>query len=172
MRPKFYFLSLFLSFISFSLFAQNVGIGIATPANRLRVDGTHAGEALGYFNQNATTAGSHAVKGNGAFDGTTWNITGQEIGVLGVSEGGSTTDNRGVVGLSNGIGVFGQSTIDHGIWGQTASATDFGVRAFNTNTAGTGVFASGNNLPGTYLTAGSGGAFRKSSFQKKIIIKE
>ncbi len=154
--------------------AQNVGIGTAAPANRLHVIGTVNADAITYVIQSATAAGSHAIKGEGVFgptrgylgvqgntgfDGTSWDITGQEIGVVGISEGGSTTDNRGVMGLSNGIGVYGQSTLNHGVYGATDAITFFPLRGFNSNTSGTGILATGNNLAGTYLTAGSGGCF-------------
>ena len=174
MYLKIYFNTCLLVCFIINAHAQNVGIGTAAPANRLHVVGTANNQAIHYVQQNATGAGSHAVKGEGVFgptrgylgiqggntfDGTTWNINGQEIGVLGISEGGSTTDNRGVLGLSNGIGVFGQSTLNHGVYGQTDAPTYFPVRSFHTHTSGTGILGTGNNIAGTYLTAGSGGAF-------------
>jgi len=158
----------------YSIPTGNVGVGIAAPAYKFHVAAASGGTAVGYFDQNSTAAGSHAVKGEGAFgptrgylgvqggnafDGTSWNFPGLEIGVVGISEGGSSTDNRGLMGLSNGIGVYGESTINNGMWGQTASATNYGVRGFNTNATGTGVYGSGNNIFGTYLIGGSGGAF-------------
>jgi hypothetical protein len=154
--------------------AQNVGIGTAAPANRLHIVGSVNNQAIHYVQQNSAGAGSHAIKGEGvygptrgylgiqggnAFDGTTRNISGQEIGVLGISEGGSTTDNRGVMGLSNGIGVYGQSTLNHGVYGQTDAPTYFPVRSFHTHANGTGILGTANNVAGTYLTNGSGGAF-------------
>ena len=154
--------------------AQNVGIGTAAPANRLHVVGSANNQAIQYVQQNSTGAGSHAVKGEGVFgptrgylgiqggntfDGTSWNISGQEIGVLGISEGSSTTDNRGVLGLSNGIGVYGQSTLNHGVFGQTDAPTYFATRSFHTHANGTGILGTGNNVAGNYLTDGSGGAF-------------
>ena len=173
---KIYTLSLSLSLLVFPnwLVSQNVGVGTSIPANRLHVIGTHSGEAITYVVQNATAAGSQAIKGEGVFgptrgylgiqgsnahDGTTWDILGQEIGVLGISQGASTTDNRGVMGLSNGIGVYGQSTANHGMFATTDATTYFGVRTNNINASGTGLLATGNNINGTYLTGGSGGAF-------------
>lgn len=173
---KIYTLFLSLSLLVFPnwLVSQNVGVGTSIPANRLHVIGTHSGEAITYVVQNATAAGSQAIKGEGVFgptrgylgiqgsnahDGTTWDIPGQEIGVLGISQGASTTDNRGVMGLSNGIGVYGQSTANHGMFATTDATTYFGVRTNNINASGTGLLATGNNINGTYLTGGSGGAF-------------
>lgn len=178
----------------YSLPTGNVGIGLIAPTYKFQVVANSAGSASAYFSQTNTTAGSHGAKGEGvfgptrgylgiqganAFDGTTWNIAGEEIGVLGISEGGSTTDNSGVMGLSNGIGVYGESTISTGVYGssntgngvfgfsttsngaygQTAAANAFGVFGYNANASGTGVIGTGNNVGGQYLVTGSGGAF-------------
>ncbi|MBL0339559.1 MAG: hypothetical protein IPP71_00780 [Bacteroidetes bacterium] len=46
----------------------------------------------------------------------------------------------------------------------TAGATGFGVQAANTNLGGTGIIATGNNVAGTYLLAGSAGSFKATRF--------
>jgi len=141
--------------------AGNVGIGTTTPANKLHVTGTVASSPIAYINQTNSAAGSHAVKGEGAFgptrgylgiqggaafDGTTWGINGEEIGVLGISEGGSATDNAGVMGLSNGIGVYGESTVSIGVSG--LSPTNIGV--MGSTTSGDGVQGRSGSGIGVY----------------------
>ena len=104
---------------------------------------------------------------------------GLEIGVLGISSGTSAADNYGVLGFSNGVGVYGFSTLDfgvlgvsndqigavgastlsHGVLGEAAANNAFGTYGANTNAAGTGVFGVGNNALGTYFVTGTGGAF-------------
>ena len=111
------------------------------------------------------TNGYLGVQGKVDYDGTTWNLNGEEIGVLGISEGSSTTDNTGVMGLSNDIGVYGRSTARTGVFGYTdaVGAEAYGIRANNNNASGTGLGASGNGSVLIYLTAGSGGAFSGTS---------
>ncbi|NQY05373.1 MAG: hypothetical protein HRT68_03980 [Flavobacteriaceae bacterium] len=164
--------------------AGNIGIGTSIPVSLLQVTGSSSGLPIVYAIQNSATSGSHAVKGEGVegptngylgvqgdndFDTTTWNILGREVGVLGISEGQTATDNVGVMGLSNGIGVmggsianlgiYGFSTSSHGIFSSTSAANVQGLYAYNYNTQGTGILGVGNNTMGQYLTLGSGGAF-------------
>lgn len=159
----------------YSIQTGNVGIGITAPMFKFHAETTSTGAPVGYFSQNSTDPGSHAVKGEGpfgptrgylgiqgatSFDSTSWDIDGQEIGVLGISdESSDATDNVGVMGLSNGMGVVGQSTMNHGVYAETASSTNFGISVSNTDVSGTAVYGSGNNIVGTYLAEGSGGAF-------------
>jgi hypothetical protein len=162
----------------------NVGVGTSSPTSLLQVTGSAAEFPIVHAIQNNTSSGSHAVKGEGtdgptkgylgvhgdnAFDATSWNLATREIGVLGISEGTTTTDNTGVMGLSNGIGVMGGSTINigaygfstssHGLYGSTSGANVQGLFSYNANTVGSGVLGVGNNTTGLYLTLGSGGAF-------------
>src|SRR5574343_291697 len=68
-----------------------------------------------------------------------------------------------------GYGVRGYNTsatpgtAGSGVFGQTNSTVNFGGDFANVNTSGTGVFGAGNNLGGTFLTSGSGGAFNGTS---------
>ncbi len=82
----------------------------------------------------------------------------------------------GTTSSDAGTGVFGQSTSTGpsltnpvGTTGEAASLTGFGVEGYNLHLQGTGVLGEGNNLVGTYLATGSGGAFTGSgtgSFNK------
>jgi hypothetical protein len=162
----------------------NFGIGTNSPSSLLEVTGSAANLPVVHAIQTNTSLGSHAVKGEGiygptkgylgvqgnsAFDGTTWNLGTREIGVLGISEGSTPSDNVGIMGLSNGIGVMGISTIDigtygysttsFGLYGGTTGANVQGVFSYNSNAQGTGVLGVGNNTSGLYLSDGSGGAF-------------
>ena len=77
------------------------------------------------------TRGYLGVQGSFDFDGIPGlDVAGLELGVLGVSEGNTTTDNYGVLGQSNYVGVRGQSSFSpsanfgdlgragYGVWGE------------------------------------------------------
>jgi hypothetical protein len=85
---------------------------------------------------NGPTAGYLGVQGQTAFDGVvTANWVGQEIGVAGISTGASSTDNYGVTGLSNYVGVRGEGDAE-------------GVRGLTTAASGTGVYGSSSGNGG------------------------
>ncbi len=84
-----------------------VGSGGATFARGVVVNGPGSQPAAvkgsGSF---PPTNGYLGAQGTADFDGVTgFNITGLEIGVLGLSTGTTTTDNHGLYGYSNGIGA-------------------------------------------------------------------
>ncbi len=84
-----------------------VGSGGATFARGVVVNGPGSQPAAvkgsGSF---PPTNGYLGAQGTADFDGVTgFNITGLEIGVLGLSTGATTTDNHGLYGYSNGIGA-------------------------------------------------------------------
>lgn len=90
--------------------------------------------------------------------------TGSGIAVIGFNVG---TGNA-VQGQASGInanGTVGFNTAGtntgtgSGLFGRTAQSAGFGSQSINTNTSGTGAFGSGNNLAGSFLISGSGGAF-------------
>jgi len=85
----------------------NMGIGVVAPLARLEVDFNNANDfaAIKANGRFGPTRGYLAVQGETGYDGIgSLNNLGQEIGVLGVSVGGSSTDNYGVYGHSNGWG--------------------------------------------------------------------
>ena len=97
-----------------------------------------------------------STNGLGVFGyNTVTGIVGAPVGVLGTA-------------LSDvGVGVYGQATsalgnaayTATGVLGEARSSKGFGVNGVNTSTTGTGVLGEGNNVTGSYLTGGSGGAF-------------
>ena len=61
---------------------------------------------------NGPTNGYLGVQGASSFEGiSSLNISGLEIGVLGLSTGSSISDNYGLYGYSNNIGLFAQGSI-------------------------------------------------------------
>jgi len=130
--------------------------GSAATNERIRVFGTgpvsinaattQAGDVLGVYGTGY--AGTINAANNFAINGY--------VNVVG---------GAGVYGENpQGLGVFGNSGSSVGILGQSVGAAGFGVQAYNGNITGTGLIASGNNLGGTYLLAGSAGAFRAIRF--------
>lgn len=130
-----------LSFERFVDAQGRVGIHTLTPTDRLDVDGaaallgdaTGAG-ATGRSNQ-PMTAGYLAAPGAAPFDGiASANWDGQELGLVGIATDASATDNRGLLGHSNGAGVRGEHA--------AAPLTTYG----ELGTSGRGVVAAGPTL--------------------------
>jgi hypothetical protein len=108
-----------------------------------------------------------AVTGNGhAFYGQALSSTAIG-GITFVTSSGSGWQGQNA-GTGDGVRGFNTSataaTAGSGVYGQTGASTNFGGEFANTNAAsGTGLYAAGNNVGGTYLIAGSGGAFNGST---------
>jgi len=98
--------------------------------------------------QYGPTRGFLGVQGTSNFDGvTSLDISGFETGVLGISTGSSATDNYGVLGHANFVGIRGENSGDPSAdWGELGAV-------------GTGVRASGQ-IAGVNAKAGlTGGIF-------------
>jgi hypothetical protein len=147
--------------------SHNVGIGSLAPAVSLAVGGNGAN----IYNTSAWIENNIHVQGNETMNqggrgrlrvGSAWGYSGL------YTDGTSTAANNDLVlGASSGlvrVGPGGASAqnllIPNGYTqGIINNATSFAFQGFNTNVTGTGVYGTGNNLVGSYLTAGSGGAF-------------
>jgi len=102
----------------------------------VRSAGTSVAPAVRGDGINGPTTGFLGVQGTTDFDGNVdvdW--TGDEIGVAGVSFGGSSTDNYGVAGASNYVGVRGEGG-NTGVQGFTANDSGAGVLGRNTSSSG------------------------------------
>lgn len=133
----------------------NIGIGLTGPVAILEtgtgVDNFASIKANGVFD----TYGYLGVQGENDYDGNTaLDINGQEIGVLGISAGGSNTDNIGVYGFSNTVGVRALHSVSNN-WaelGTTNFAGNFNGRVAivggtdATGTVGTGTLEINNEL--------------------------
>lgn len=151
--------------------ANTVGGAIPTTTNARgvigQVNGTLAGTATaigvqGITAATMTTGDARGVQGSVSADNGT--------GVLGFSNSTATTafpiGVYGQAASAAGIGTMGINTAagatafnPTGVFGQVSNANGFAVDGFNGNALGTGVLGEGNNVLGTFLTAGSGGAF-------------
>ena len=125
----------------------NVGIGQTAPVHKLHVQNTAAASSVIYAEQLSTASGGIGIEGEGVFgptrgylgvqgntdfDGvTTADWSGQEIGVVGISTGTSSTDNYGVKGHSNYVGVRGEHTT-------SGNYADLGTGTY-------GLYANGNS---------------------------
>ena len=120
---------------------------------------------------NGPTNAYLGVQGTDNFDANTLvDIVGLEIGVLGVSTGTTTTDNAGVYGYSNSVGVQGvgswaggdfadaegtsRTLIANGNYGVQANGNSYGVFAIGTTA---GLYAYDANTPTSYGYVGYGG---------------
>lgn len=70
-------------------------------------------------------------------------------------------DGRGLLGMN--ILAAGANTLCHGVTGATSQSQSFGGRFTNGIQTGTGLYAGGNNVAGTYLASGSGGSINGDS---------
>jgi hypothetical protein len=135
----------------------NVGIGITIPGFTLDV--ASAGKAI-----NATTSiGSQAT----IFG---FNIAAAGAGIGGHGIGGQTNQSGSVAIRGEQLNAAGDAIsginyaaagagVGCGIYAVTAQSAGMAVDAYNTNTSGTGIYGAGQNVAGSYLIAGSGGAF-------------
>ena len=114
----------------------NVGIGTSTPTHKLEATGTgsdvlfvsntftNAGAAIKGEGDLGPTGGAIGLQGSNDYSGIVeLDINGNEIGVLGYSTGSSSSDNFGVYGHSNGIGVgaFSKSTSQAALYAKNSS---------------------------------------------------
>lgn len=134
----------------------NLGVGLNNPSTRIEavfnpLDNFATIKATGIYDAH----GYLGVQGQTGFDGiTTANWNGQEIGVTGISVGTSTTDNFGVIGHSNYVGIRAEHT--NGTNWAELGTTNYGgafngrVELFSTTDASgvadTGVLEIGNSL--------------------------
>lgn len=91
----------------------NVGIDVTAPDARLEVNFNSGNDfaAVKAEGRYGPTLGYLGVQGKTDFDGvTTADWIGNEIGVVGISTGTSSTDNYGVLGHSNDVGVRGENS--------------------------------------------------------------
>ncbi len=110
-----------------------VGMNDTTPSSRLDVSENSFSTlaAVRAEGVEGPTRGYLAAQGAIDFDGVAsadW--SGHEIGVAGISTGTSATDNFGVVGHSNGVGVRGEFSGDPaGTFAELGTSNGVGIRA-------------------------------------------
>lgn len=134
--------------------SNRLGIGTSTPVTTLNVvSTTEAIEATTSATGNITIAGFHTA-GAGTSGGS--------HGVLGQT---SQSGSQGLRGEQLNQGGFGVMALNFGadgagggggVYAQTRQSNGFAADARNLNAAGTGGLFQGQNVAGTYLTAGSG----------------
>jgi hypothetical protein len=132
-----------------------VGLPIDTTV-RLNV-ATDTKAAIRGDGQFGPTRGFLGAQGATDFDGvTTLDISGKEIGVIGLSTGSSASDNYGVYGHANAIGVHGEysgaPTVNYGQLGLNGTGVNAAGALIGGRFLGdVGVMSSGNSYSGDFM---------------------
>ena len=155
--------------VSYGIFGENLttpaGTGIAVAVNG--IVSASSGDARGVNASSASPNGIGVASFNTATTGSAYAVyasSSSTAGVGGIAFVNSTAAGwQGQnAGTGDGVRAYNTSTTPatagSGIYGQTNGTTSNGGEFFNINTTGTGLYAAGNNVAGTYLTAGSGAA--------------
>jgi hypothetical protein len=155
--------------VSYGIFGENLttpaGTGIAVAVNG--IVSASSGDTRGVNASSASPNGIGVASFNTATTGSAYAVyasSSSTAGIGGIASVNSTAAGwQGQnAGTGDGVRAYNTSTTPatagSGIYGQTNATTSNGGEFFNINTTGTGLYAAGNNVAGTYLTAGSGAA--------------
>ena len=142
---------------------------------------TQSPAAMGVFgvNLDVSAAPAHGVQGQTAALGSAAGVRGfNSATAIGTGQNGfgvRGSANAAPTGTGFVMGVRGDcsgaSGATYGVYGQSASATGFGMDAVNTNLSGTGLLVVGNNAGGTYLGTGTGTAVNGAGIGEFAIAK-
>jgi hypothetical protein len=142
-------------------------IAAAFGAQTVTADGAATSPAMHGAGTFGPTDGFLGVQGTADFDGITGlSLTGQELGVVGISAGSSVSDNVGVLGYSNNIGVRGQgeaigvngytsATAGYGVYGETSASDGWTYGVHGVVSAAGGVGTGVHGSAEFYGTSGS-----------------
>jgi hypothetical protein len=134
-------------------YSTNTAVGVFGRATGSVTTGFSIG-VRGY--SDATTGNGYAFYGQALSNAATGGITFVNSSGAGW-QGQNAGTGEGVRGFNTNATV---ATAGSGVYGQTGGSNAMGGEFTNTNaTNGTGIFGIGNNVAGTFLVNGSGGAF-------------
>ena len=155
--------------VSYGIFGENLttpaGTGIAVAVNG--IVSASSGDARGVNASSASPNGIGVASFNTATTGSAYAVyasSSSTAGIGGIAFVNSTAAGWQGQNAGTGDGLRGfntnatPATAGSGVYGQTNATLSNGGEFFNLNATGTGLFAVGNNVAGTYLTAGSGAA--------------
>jgi len=155
--------------VSYGIFGENLttpaGTGIAVAVNG--IVSASSGDARGVNASSASPNGIGVASFNTATTGSAYAVyasSSSTAGIGGIASVNSTAAGWQGQNAGTGDGVRAlnisttPATAGSGVYGQTNATTSNGGEFININTTGTGLFAAGQNVAGTYLTAGSGAA--------------
>ncbi|MBI4647832.1 MAG: hypothetical protein HY738_14890, partial [Bacteroidia bacterium] len=132
----------------------DVGINMAPT---MRLDVTDA----------SVVAGEATIRGSATGAAQTYGVLGTTTSSTGRGVFGNGNSGTGVYGTSSSTGApggFFTNTGDYyGLVATVSNSTYMGAYADNTDPLGTGIVGVGNNIVGSYLTGGSGGAFSSTN---------
>lgn len=158
-----------------SAFTMGVlGVNTALSGSGFGIYGqTSSPNAMGLFGVNLDVSASpaHGIQGQTAGLGSAAGVRGfNTAAAVGAAQNGfgvrgsanaSPTSTGYVMGVRGD--ASGNSGTTYGVYGQSSSASGFGVDAVNVNINGTGLLAIGNNTTASFLAGGSGAAINGTS---------
>ncbi len=156
-------------YVSYGIFGENLttpaGTGIAVAVNG--IVSASSGDTRGVNASSASPNGIGVASFNTATTGSAYAVyasSSSAAGIGGIAFVNSTAAGWQGQNAGAGDGLRGlntnatPATAGSGVYGQTNATLSNGGEFINLNASGTGLYASGNYVAGTYLTAGSGAA--------------
>jgi hypothetical protein len=152
---------------SYGILGRNLTSAVGTSVGVGASVSSTSGDARGVNASSASPTGIGVASFNTATTGSAYAVyasSSSTAGIGGIAFVNSTAAGwQGQnAGTGDGVRAYNTSTTPatagSGIYGQTNATTSNGGEFFNLNATGTGLYAVGNNVAGTYLTAGSGAA--------------
>lgn len=152
---------------SYGILGRNLTSAIGTSVGVGASVASTSGDARGVNASSASPTGIGVASFNTATTGSAYAVyasSSSAAGIGGIAFVNSTAAGwQGQnAGAGDGLRGFNTSatpaTAGSGVYGQTNATLSNGGEFFNLNAIGTGLYVAGNNVAGTYLTAGSGAA--------------
>jgi hypothetical protein len=152
---------------SYGVLGRNTATAVGTSVGVGAIVTSTSGDARAVNASTASANGIGVASFNTATTGSAYAVyasSSSTAGIGGIAFVNSTVSGWQGQNAGAGDGIRGYNTntdatlAGSGIYGQTNATTSNGGEFFNVNANGTGLYAAGNNVGGTYLTTGGGAA--------------